>query len=94
MTSMDFQKNFPVCPVQYYHASKIKQYDWLIYSWIINEFDSEQAKPVNKIRIACFCAVFNHGMNPKLLLLVLKLQSNDVCNIFVFGKYIQENTKA
>jgi hypothetical protein len=25
--------------IQYYHVSKIKQYAWLIYSWIINEFD-------------------------------------------------------
>jgi hypothetical protein len=24
--------------IQYYHVSKIKQYGWLIYSWIINEF--------------------------------------------------------
>jgi hypothetical protein len=24
--------------IQYYHVSKIKQYDWLIYSWII-EFE-------------------------------------------------------
>jgi hypothetical protein len=25
--------------IQYYHVSKIKQYAWLIYSWIINEFE-------------------------------------------------------
>jgi hypothetical protein len=25
--------------IQYYHVSKIKQHDWLIYSWIINEFE-------------------------------------------------------
>jgi hypothetical protein len=27
--------------IQYYHVSKIKQYGWLIYSWIINEFQIE-----------------------------------------------------
>ena len=25
--------------IQYYHVSKIKQYGWLIYSLIINEFE-------------------------------------------------------
>ena len=24
--------------IQYYHVSKIRQYGWLIYSWIVNEF--------------------------------------------------------
>jgi hypothetical protein len=33
------QDQYTSSGIQYYHVSKIKQYGWLIYSWIINEFE-------------------------------------------------------
>jgi hypothetical protein len=37
--SKDWINFDPVSTIQYYHVSKIRQYGWLIYSWIINEFE-------------------------------------------------------
>jgi hypothetical protein len=33
------QDQYTSSGIQYYHVSKIRQYGWLIYSWIINKFE-------------------------------------------------------
>jgi hypothetical protein len=36
---INFDDQYTSPGIHYYHVSKIKQYGWLIYSWIINEFE-------------------------------------------------------